>query len=313
MANYLKMRLPFIIWWLVFEAVMFFVFFLYDLTLIPFLHLTLLFAFAIVIAGIIDFLAKNRKHRLLTNKHVDMVEPQDYIEKDYREIIEELEMLNRQIRDKANSDYNDMLDYFTVWAHQIKTPIAALSLTVQNIEDDSLRQMLQSELIRTEEYADMVMNYLRLRDDSSDYVFENTDLTSVVRQEIRRMRTLFISKKISVSFEPCEAYAVTDRRWLEFALGQVLTNSIKYSNGGTITISVSPKSITVKDEGIGISEEDLPRIFEKGYTGYNGRSDKKSTGIGLYLVKRAMVAIGGDIEIRSAQGEGTTAELIIKR
>lgn len=313
MSKYLKMRLPFIIWWFVFEIVILFVFFLYDLALTPFLHLSLILTVALVVSGIIDFFHKNKKHSLLKDKHVDMVNADNYIEEDYQKIIEDLEMLNRQIRDKANSDYNDMIEYFTVWAHQIKTPLAALSLTVQNIDDDNLRQMLQSELIRTEEYADMVMGYLRLKDDSSDYVFEEIDISDVVRQEIRRMRTLFLSKKICVAFEPYEAHAVTDKRWLGFCLGQILTNSIKYSNGGVITITVSPQEIVVKDEGIGISEEDLPRIFEKGYTGYNGRSDKKSTGIGLYLVKKAMLAIGGDVTIASTKGEGTTATLILKK
>ncbi len=288
-------------------------FFIYNINMTPFWHMTGIFAIALLFAAGIDFSRLNRKHTLLTNKHIDQVEPSDYIEKDYQDIIEELNMLNRIIKDKATTDYNDMLDYFTVWAHQIKTPLAALSLTVQNIEDDSLRQMLQAELIRTEEYADMVMGYLRLQDDSSDYVFEETDINDVVRQEIRRMRTLFFSKKIMVSFEPSEAHAITDKRWLGFCLGQVLTNSVKYSNGGTVTITASSDSIVVKDEGIGISEEDLPRIFEKGYTGYNGRSDKKSTGIGLYIVKRAMNAIGGDILIDSVPGEGTTATLIIKK
>lgn len=287
--------------------------FIYNINMTPFWHTTCIFAIALLFAAGIDFSRLNRKHVLLTNNHIDQVEPSDYIEKDYQDIIEELNMLNRTIRDKATTDYNDMLDYFTVWAHQIKTPLAALSLTVQNIEDDSLRQMLQAELIRTEEYADMVMGYLRLQDDSSDYVFEETDINDVVRQEIRRMRTLFFSKKIMVSFEPSKAHAITDKRWLGFCLGQVLTNSVKYSNGGTVTITASSDSIVVKDEGIGISEEDLPRIFEKGYTGYNGRSDKKSTGIGLYIVKRAMNAIGGDILIDSVPGEGTTATLIIKK
>lgn len=231
------------------------------------------------------------------------------------DIIEDVEIKARLDKDKSISEYNDMVEYYTVWAHQIKTPIAALSLTVQNIEDDSLRQILQSELVRTEEYADMVMGYIRLQSSDSDFVFENIEINDVVRQEIRRMRTMFMSKKLGVSFDPDSSdgiKAVTDKRWISFALGQVLTNAIKYSSEGVISINVTNDYIEVKDQGIGIAQEDLPRIFEKGYTGYNGRSDKKSTGIGLYLVKKAMTSIGGDIEVSSQLGEGTTVKLIYK-
>lgn len=307
------MRFPFIVLWVVFEIGMLSVFFLYDVDLIPFVHLSGIFLVILLVVGAVDFLRQKRKHKLLIDKHFSDVDVENFIEQDYQDIISDLELINRQIKDKATSDYNEMVEYFTVWAHQIKTPLAALSLTVQNIEDDELRQTLSAELIRTNEYADMVMNYMRLQDDSSDYVFENVDLSDIVRQEIRRMRTLFISKRINVSFESDSVYANTDKRWLGFCLGQVLTNSVKYSNGGTITITISGNVIQVKDEGIGISSEDLPRIFEKGYTGYNGRSDKKSTGIGLYLVKKAMNAIGGDIEITSIKDQGTTANLIISK
>ncbi len=306
------MRWPFIALWLVFEAGMLSVFFLYEIDITPFLHLSVIFFVMLILIGAFDFFNQNRVHKLLIEKHVDMVTPSNFIEEDYRNIIEDLELLNRRIRDKATGDYNDMIDYFTVWAHQIKTPLAGLSLTIQNIEDDGLRQTLQAELVRTEEYADMVLNYLRLQDDSSDYLFEEFKAADVIKQEIRRMRTLFFSKKISVDFETNDTVILSDKRWLGFVIGQIFANSVKYSNGGTVTIRVDSNEITIKDEGIGISKEDLPRIFEKGYTGYNGRSDKKSTGIGLYLVKKAMTAIGGDITIESEEGKGTTAHLIVK-
>lgn len=290
--------------------------FLYGMPLLPLRHFTLIVAVVVVIVGVIDFSRQKHKHRLLTENHLEMVEPQNYIEQDYHDIVEKCQMDARMARDKASSDYNDMIEYFTVWAHQVKTPLAGLSLTVQNIDDDTLRQTLQSELVRTEEYVDMVMNYLRLQSNDSDYVFNPVEVNDVVRQEVRRMRTLFMSKKIGLSFDPEVSEgikAVTDRRWLEFALGQILANAVKYSKSGVVSINVTPEFIEVKDQGIGISEEDLPRIFEKGYTGYNGRSDKKSTGIGLYLVKKAMASIGGDITITSKIGEGTCVRLLYKK
>ena len=315
MAKYFKYRLPFFGCWLFFEIISLLLFFLYGLPLFPWVHITVILALLFFVAGIIDYSRISRKHKLLVDKHLDMISAANYIEQDYLDIIENERMHARQDRDKFTNDYNDMVEYYTVWAHQIKTPIAALSLTVQNIDDDNLRQTLQSELVRTEEYADMVMGYIRLQSEDSDFVFETIEINDIVRQEIRRMRTMFMSKKLGVSFDSdSSAYvkAVTDKRWLGFALGQVLTNAIKYSSEGTISIKVTDEYIEVKDQGIGISAEDLPRIFEKGYTGYNGRSDKKSTGIGLYLVKKAMVSIGGDIDITSEIGEGTTVKLFYK-
>lgn len=309
------MRLPYIMGWLIIEVVSLLVFFLYDLSLLPWMHMSIILLVALLVCGFVDYSRISRKHKLLVDNHLDMVEPSNYIEETFMDIIEAERDNARIAKDKATSDYNDMLEYYTVWAHQVKTPLAGLSLTVQNIDDDTLRQTLQSELVRTEEYVDMVMNYLRLQSNDSDYVFVPVEINDVVRQEVRRMRTLFMSKKIGLSFNPEVSEgvkAVTDRRWLEFALGQVLANAVKYSNSGVVSISVMPEYVEVQDQGIGISEEDLPRIFEKGYTGYNGRSDKKSTGIGLYLVKKAMVSIGGDIVITSRIGEGTCVRLIYK-
>lgn len=310
------MRLPYIMGWLIIEVVFLLVFFLYDLTLLPWVHMSIILLVVLLVCGFVDYSKISRKHKLLVDNHLDMVEPSNYIEETFMDIIEAERDNARIAKNKASSDYNDMLEYYTVWAHQVKTPLAGLSLTVQNIDDDVLRQTLQSELVRTEEYVDMVMNYLRLQSNDSDYVFVPVEINDVVRQEVRRMRTLFMSKKIGLSFDPEVSEgvkAVTDRRWLEFALGQVLANAVKYSNSGVVSISVLPEYIEVKDQGIGISEEDLPRIFEKGYTGYNGRSDKKSTGIGLYLVKKAMTSIGGDIVITSKIGEGTCVKLVYKK
>ena len=310
------MRLPYIMGWLCVEVVSFLVFFLYDLALLPWLHMSIILLTALLVCGFVDHSKISRKHKLLVDNHLDMVEPSNYIEETLMDIIVAERDNARTSKDKASSDYNEMLEYYTVWAHQIKTPLAGLSLTVQNIDDDTLRRTLQSELVRTEEYVDMVMGYLRLQSNDSDYVFAPVEVNDVVRQEVRRMRTLFMSKKIGLDFDPESSVgvkAVTDRRWLEFAIGQVLANAVKYSNSGTVSIKVLPECIEIQDQGIGISEEDLPRIFEKGYTGYNGRSDKKSTGIGLYLVKKAMVSIGGDIVITSRIGEGTCVRLLYKK
>lgn len=289
------------------------VFFLYDIPLLPFWNLSWIIALVLIVAAMIDYSNVNAKYRQIRHGEFDSISTGSFIEREYLDSIERLERDARLARDRLTGELNDMTDYYSVWAHQIKTPLAAMSLTVQNIEDDTLRQTLQAELVRTEEYVEMVMGYLRLTGDGSDFVFGKYDVGTIIRQEIRRFRTLFMNKKIGIVYEGTGTSAVTDSRWLGFCLGQIISNAVKYSSGGTVTIIEEEGRIIIKDEGIGISPEDLPRIFEKGYTGYNGRSGKKSTGIGLYLVKKSMKAIGGDVEVTSEPGKGTTVFLFLTK
>ena len=178
--------------------------------------------------------------------------------------------------------YRDMVDYYTVWAHQIKTPIAAMRLTLQN-EDSPLSRRLSAELSRVEQYVGMVLAFLRLDDDVSDYVFREYPLDTLVRQCVRRFSAEFIDRHIRLEYTPAEYTVVTDEKWFCFVLEQLLSNALKYTReGGCVRISLQGDTLCVADTGIGIAPEDLPRIFEKGYTGGNGRLDKKASGLGLY-------------------------------
>ena len=167
------------------------------------------------------------------------------------------------------------------------------------------------DLFRIEQYVEMVLAFLRLDAESTDYVLAPCDLDAVVRQAVRRFSSPFIRKGISLRYEPLRATALTDEKWLQFALEQVLSNALKYTPpGGTIAIDLeAPLTLCVRDTGIGIAPEDLPRVFEKGFTGYNGRTDKKASGIGLYLCRRILRALNHDIEINSAPGAGTVVRI----
>jgi len=203
--------------------------------------------------------------------------------------------------------YNAMLDYYTMWVHQIKTPISALSLIIQNMEDQETASRLRSQLIHVENYADMALNYLRLGSESNDLQFSTVNVDDVVRSEIRRAMTMFTTKGLSVDFAASGVEVSTDKKWLGFIVGQLISNAIKYQKTGTIHFygDKEARSITIEDEGIGIAKEDLPRIFEKGYTGYNGHNEKKSTGLGLYLVKKAADLISAQVLFDSEVGKGT--------
>ena len=151
-----------------------------------------------------------------------------------------------------------MLDYYTLWAHQIKTPIASMRLSLQQEDTPKARQLLQ-ELSRAEQYVGMVMVYLRLTDGGSDFVLRTCDLDAIVRQAVRRFAGEFITRKLKLCYEPLNAACVTDEKWLLFVVEQVLSNALKYTREGSITITMEhPKTLVIRDTGIGIAPEDLP-------------------------------------------------------
>ena len=165
---------------------------------------------------------------------------------------------------------------------------------------------LLAELFRIEQYVEMVLSYLRLNSESSDYVFQEYDLDQIIKQAVHKYASQFVRKRIRLVYEPMNVFVLTDEKWLLFIIEQLLYNAVKYTQQGTVTITVTPdKILKISDTGIGIASEDLPRIFEKGFTGYNGRADKKSTGLGLYLCKTAADRLSHMISVQSEVGKGT--------
>ena len=206
-----------------------------------------------------------------------------------------------------------MEEYYTLWVHQIKTPIAAMSLLLQE-EDTPENGELSMELFRIEQYVEMVLQYLRLDSPDHDLAFRSVDVDDCVRQAVRKYARSFIRKKIALDFQETGIEIVSDEKWLVFVLEQLLTNASKYTKeGGSVRIGQENGLLVLRDTGIGIRPEDLPRIFEWGYTGYNGRLDKRSTGVGLALVKQVMEMLGNKMEIRSVLGEGTEVFLDLRR
>lgn len=240
-------------------------------------------------------------------------QPQAVLEEDYRALTRALLAQQRTLETQLNSRYQDMLDYYTLWAHQIKTPIASMRLSLQQEDTPKARQLLQ-ELSRAEQYVGMVMVYLRLTDGGSDFVLRTCDLDAIVRQAVRRFAGEFITRKLKLCYEPLNAACVTDEKWLLFVVEQVLSNALKYTPaGGTIRIYGDGATVVIADNGIGIREEDQARVFEKGFTGYNGRADKKSTGIGLYLCRQVMDRLNHGISLTSRPGQGTLVRLDLSR
>ena len=244
------------------------------------------------------------------NPEVFLGEEESRTERDYREMLRCLRNRALQQEQQFLEEREDMEDYYTKWVHQIKSPISVMRLALRE-EDTPENRRLLSELFQIEQYVEMVLCYLRLDSDSTDYLFVQCDLDSIVRQAVRRFSAQFIHRKIRLEYEPLDCQVLTDEKWLLFVLEQVLSNALKYTpSGGTVSIFLEePKTLCIRDTGIGIAAEDLPRIFEKGFTGCNGRTDKKASGIGLYLCRRICRNLNHTITAESQAEQGTTIRI----
>ena len=308
--DYLKSRINVIVLMVVVEGVFASSYFLFDMPAVTVLYPLILSTSVLIVAGVIDFIFAFDKHKKLTQNEIPAA--LDPIEKDYQAIINKLKEEEEYSRQKATSDYNNMVEYYTVWAHQIKTPIASMRLQIQSEDTESARKLM-GDLNRIESYVEMVLTFLRLDSDSTDYVIKEYDLDEIIRPAIRKFSREFILKKLKLEYEPLSYKTITDSKWLSFIIEQVISNAVKYTSEGSVRIYMSePGVLCVEDTGIGISEDDLPRIFENGYTGFNGREDKRASGIGLYLCKRISDNLGHKIYAESKVGEGTRIFLDVR-
>lgn len=240
-------------------------------------------------------------------------EPRGLLEADYQTLLETVQAHKTRLLSAADGERRDLADYYTLWAHQIKTPIAALRLLLEG-SSAAEAAALRAEVFKIEQYVDMALTYLKLGDGAADLSLSTCDLDEVVRGAVRKYAQLFILKKLRLDYEPLNCRVLTDSKWLAFVMEQLLSNALKYTQTGgvSITLSAGP-TLVIADTGIGIAAEDLPRLGEKGFTGYNGRGDKKATGIGLYLCKRILTKLNHTIAIASEPGRGTIVRISLAR
>lgn len=262
-----------------------------------------------LIPGYLRYKRKREILKMLAWEEEDVTEQlpdvQSPLEREYQALVGRMEKNRRASEENQVEAQKDMQDYYATWVHQIKAPIAVLRVLTQR-EDTKENQEMRSELFRIEQYVDMALCYARLGKDASDLVLQEYELDTIIRKAIRKYAGQFIRKKIRLVYSGTDERALTDEKWLSFILEQLLSNAVKYTAKGEVRITVDDrKHLTVEDTGIGIAPEDVPRIFEKGYTGYNGRMDKKSTGIGLYLVKKASEKLGHSLSVSSVPGKGS--------
>lgn len=282
------------------------------------------------IYGVYDFLRYHKKCMDLANLVLSAGERQRHLpvpyslpEKIYQELISEEEKEKSQLITEYDRKKKDMADYYTMWIHQIKTPIAAMHLLLEDVQERQkegkevreTKRLAGEELFKIEQYAEMALHYARLDSLSSDLLFKEQELYETAKQAVKKYAVLFIGSGLAFFMEEFSCQAVTDEKWVSFVLEQILSNALKYTKQGGISIYGADAAgkrkagrtsyIVIEDTGIGIRCEDLPRIFERGFTGCNGRMDRKSTGIGLYLCRQIMDRLGHTILVTSEEGKGT--------
>jgi signal transduction histidine kinase len=289
-------------------------------------------AMIIIITVLAGFLGYSSKVKALSNalerpveEQAQLPEATDDVEILYHRLLENQSIARSESESSAAIRQSQMRDYYSMWVHQIKTPISAMKLLLeaereelgQLICDDEQSQCLLSdnmdsfedELFRIEEYVSMALQYQRVSSTENDFVLEKVSVDGVIRDTIKKYAKIMIRRHIGMNYSGTVQEVYTDGKWLAFILEQLLSNAIKYTPQGFVKIETAKKAnlffITIKDTGIGIKAEDLPRVFEKGYTGYNGHADKKATGIGLYLCRQMADKLGHTIRIESEIGKGT--------
>ena len=289
-------------------------------------------AILLLITVLVGFFRYSSKVKALSNALKRPVEEQaklpeatDDVEMLYHRLLENQSIARSESESSAAIRQSQMRDYYSMWVHQIKTPISAMKLLLeaereelgQLICDDEQSQYLLSdnmdsfedELFRIEEYVSMALQYQRVSSTENDFVLEKVSVDGVIRDTIKKYAKIMIRRHIGINYSGTGQEVYTDGKWLAFMLEQILSNAIKYTPQGVVTIETAEEKdwffITIKDTGIGIKAEDLPRVFEKGYTGYNGHADKKATGIGLYLCRQMADKLGHTIRMESEIGKGT--------
>jgi signal transduction histidine kinase len=227
------------------------------------------------------------------------------LEETYQSLLSEQARLRLLEKNEQIRRLKEREDYYTLWMHQIKTPLSAMRLLLQSGDTLELGQ-LEEELFKTERYAEMALHYLRLESLADDFVLRLSDLYSLVKRAVKKYSLMFIHKKITLEMEPFEEKVLTDEKWFQVLLEQILSNAVKYTQQGTVRIHVQEGPILIiADSGVGIPKEDLPRVFDRGFTGHNGRVDQRATGIGLYLAREVAQKLGHRLSIRSELGKGT--------
>ncbi|MGR6836044.1 sensor histidine kinase [Syntrophomonas erecta] len=236
-----------------------------------------------------------------------MPTPGTYEQRLYRKLLEKIYLEQKNYLEKLYTQRKEDLEFTNSWVHEIKTPLATSHLLIENSRGkcpDGILDSLEEELVRMDGLVEQVLYYARRDDFAKDYFIQEHELKPLINELVKNHARTFISKKIRITIDRIDIMVLTDRKWLMFILSQVLSNSLKYTHeGGSISIyaeeNTEEKRLVIVDNGIGIKAEDIGRVFDRGFTGYNGRIFSKSTGMGLYLARSLARKLGHEMTIES--------------
>ncbi|MFM1515223.1 sensor histidine kinase [Helcococcus ovis] len=313
--NYIKDKIKSIILALSMIFIFFLVYKLYDINMEAFLYASILSIFTGLIIFIISFLKYknyieelNLLKNMENNDEINILNKNDMISREYKKILKSLNEKIYKMELKYKSQIKNQEEFFIMWTHQVKLPITAIRILLDS-EENIDKSLIKSQLNRIDQYTKMVLAYIRLNSENSDFVIENVNLDNIIKNVIKNFKSEFIYKNIKLNFKSTNQNIITDKKWFTFVIEQILSNSLKYTDDGSIDIFMENGILKIKDSGIGISKSDLPRIFEKGYTGYNGRNSADSSGLGLYLISNVLKKLHFNIDIDSEVNIGTVVNI----
>lgn len=316
--EYIKSRKKIILLFLLCSIIHILVLFLYGSETEPVWYATLIYWVLLVVVGCMDFYQQRKKYRALLDFDVkseknlrNLLKEDEPMDLQYCRLIGNLQAVLNEMETEQRKQEKEISDFYTLWVHETKTPIAALRVLLQT--DAENVSGMKGELFKIEQYVDLILNYLRMDNLNSDLLLEHYSLESICKQAVKKYTPLFIQSKLSLKLDNLDYKVLTDEKWVLFVLEQILSNALKYTRKGSIGIYVEVSEekgvkitrLIVEDTGIGICAEDLPRIYDRAFTGYNGRNDKKASGLGLYLCKMILEKLGHEISIQSQPGQGT--------
>ena len=218
---------------------------------------------------------------------------------------------NKNLKSEMLNQKDDLNAYFLMWLHQIKTPMTVSKLLLEK-PDETTSTKLKMQLMYIEQYINMAMNYLKMIDYSTDMDITQVNLDDIIKNLLKKYSLLFIHNHISLEYQSNLTYVVSDSQWLTILIEQILSNALKYTENGKIAIQYleDKHALEIRDTGIGIRSEDIPKIFDRGYSGFNGRMNEKSSGLGLYLARKISERLNIQIEVESKLSKGSVFRLV---
>ncbi|MBF1113396.1 MAG: sensor histidine kinase [Solobacterium sp.] len=218
---------------------------------------------------------------------------------------------NKNLKSEMLNQKDDLNAYFLMWLHQIKTPMTVSKLLLEK-PDETTNTKLKMQLMYIEQYINMAMNYLKMIDHSTDMDITQVNLDDIIKNLLKKYSLLFIHNHISLEYQSNLAYVISDSQWLTILIEQILSNALKYTENGKIAIQYleDKHALEIRDTGIGIRSEDIPKIFDRGYSGFNGRMNEKSSGLGLYLARKISERLNIQIEVESKLSQGSVFRLV---